>query len=198
MDQETRVISRALEVRADGEKLFAEGYAAVFFNPADMDNTQYRLWGDTYERIMPGAFDEALKRPDDVRCLFNHNPNLLLGRTKPGTCTLRVDSVGLWFSCLLPTDECGRSTAERIRRGDVSGCSFSFLSEKTVWREDGDNTYRELLSVRLFDVGPVTFPAYTGTDVSLAKRSHGAFVQAKPRTSLADIERRRRLRNAIK
>jgi len=197
MNHETRVISRQLEVRADGDKVFAEGYAAVFYNPSDMAGTQYNLWGDYFERIMPGAFDEALKRADDVRCLFNHNVDLVLGRTKSGTCTLRVDAVGLWFSCQLPDDECGRSTAQKIRRGDVSGCSFSFLADSTVWREEGELTYREIMSVRLYDVGPVTFPAYSGTDVTLAKRSYETHRRAHPPRDLASIERSRRLRQVI-
>ena len=50
--------------------------------------------------------------------------------------------------------------AESIRRGDVSGCSFSFIADRTVWREDGETTYREIESVTLYDVGPVTFPGY--------------------------------------
>lgn len=193
MDLELRTIGRGVEVRADGDKLHCEGYAAVFFDTNDIEKTQYNLWGDYYERIMPGAFDKALSRPDDVRCLFNHNVDMLLGRTKSGTCTLRIDKVGLWFSCLLPNDECGRSVAGRIQRGDVSGCSFAFLADQTVWREEGETTYREILDLRLFDVGPVTYPAYQGTDVTIAKRSFETSRRI-PR-NMAGLERSHKIRS---
>lgn len=198
MDLETRVISKPLEVRKQGDDVFIEGYGAVFFNPADA-GTQYELWTDYYERVMPGAFDEAMKRPDDVRCLFNHNVNVVLGRSKSGTLSLSVDQVGLLYSCKLPNSEWGRSLVESIQRGDVSGCSFSFRAEKTVWREEGDKTYREIESVRLYDVGPVTFPAYESTDVSIAKRSFAEFAKSSKRhRTLADVERDRRIQAALK
>ena len=189
MDREQRIISRGLQCRSEGTSKVIEGYAAVFFNPADIDNTQYRLWGDTYERIMPGAFDEALKRPDDVRCLFNHNADYLLGRNTAQTLTLTVDSVGLRFRCQLPNEEQGRSVSEKISRGDVSGCSFSFLADTVTWREESGLTFREIRSTQLFDVGPVTFPAYRGTDVSVAKRSFETRQPAKPKfRGLAELE----------
>ena len=194
---ELRTVSRPLELRKDGETSILEGYAAVFYRETDLDGTQFRLWGDTYERIMPGAFDEALKRPDDVRCLFNHDVNALLGRSVSGTLKLSVDAIGLRYACRFPDDEDGRRVASKIQRGDVSGCSFGFIADKTVWREDGEMTYREVESVRLYDVGPVTYPAYKGTDVSVAKRSYGEFAEShrSPRT-LAGIERSRKINQA--
>lgn len=194
MERELRTITRGLQCRTQGSEKVIEGYAAVFYNPADMDNTQFRLWDQTYERVMPGAFDEALKRPDDVRCLFNHNADFVLGRNVSKTLTLSVDAVGLKFACRLPDDEQGRSVAGKIDRGDITGCSFSFLAESVTWREEGDVTFRELTGVRLFDVGPVTFPAYSGTDVSLAKRSFETRAPCQ-RQSLADIERDWRLKH---
>lgn len=199
---ELRTVStviRPLELRKEGESLLLEGYAAVFYRETDPDGTQFRLWGKTYERIMPGAFDAALKRPDDVRCLFNHDVNILLGRSGSGTLKLAVDPIGLRYACQLPNDEDGRRVASKIQRGDVSGCSFGFIAdkEKTTWREVGDMVLREVGSVRLYDVGPVTYPAYKGTDVSVAKRSYGEFAEShrSPRT-LAGIERSRKINQA--
>ncbi len=197
MDLEKRVISRPLELRKKDGKTFLEGYSAVFYNAARSDETQFELWGGTFERIMPGAFDEALKRPDDVRCLFNHDASSILGRSTSGTLTLSVDAIGLRFSCELSEDEHGRGIASKVGRGDVSGCSFGFIADKTVWREVGEMVYREVESVRLYDVGPVTYPAYKGTDVSVAQRSYGEFAEShrSPRT-LAGIERSRKINQA--
>jgi HK97 family phage prohead protease len=193
---ELRTVSRPLELRKDGETLILEGYGAVFYRDSDPDGTQFRLWGNTFERIMPGAFDEALQRPDDVRCLFNHDVNILLGRSESGTLKLSVDAIGLRFACQLPDDEDGRRVASKIQRGDVSGCSFGFIAdkEKTTWREVGDTVLREVGSVRLYDVGPVTYPAYKGTEVSVAKRSYEDFTAShrSPRT-LAGLELSRQI-----
>src|ERR1700728_2523684 len=86
--------STRLAKRSDGTSEIC-GYGAVFYDGTP--DTEYPMWPGAVERIMPGAFDRAL-REDDVRGLFNHDPNLLLGRTASGTMRLRVDDVGLWYS----------------------------------------------------------------------------------------------------
>lgn len=197
MERETRMTSVPLELRKVGGDKYLDGLGGVYFDAANPEATQYRLWDKVWERIMPGAFDQALKRPDDVRCLFNHNVDAVLGRSTSKTLTLRTDSAGLRFSCKLPNDVDGTRIAEKIQRGDITGCSMAFIAEDVVWREEGENTYREILSVKLFDVGPVTFPAYTGTDVSLAKRSHGEFLSARPHRSLAELELDFRMRKTL-
>lgn len=200
MTIESRMINRPLEVRkTDSGAAYIEGYAAVFYNPKDPEGTQFRLWDKCYERIMPGAFTTALSRPDDVRCLFNHDTNRVFGRTVAKTLTLSVDGVGLRFSCLLPATTEAAALAESIARGDVSGCSFSFRSQGVVWREEGDLEYREVNDVQLYDVGPVTFPAYTATDVSIAKRCLEQHRSAshKPK-DLRAIERERRLSKVLR
>lgn len=158
-----------LEKRDDKDARI-EGHAAIYFDPADPQGTQYRLWEDYYERIMPGAFDDAI-RNDDVRCLFNHDVNQVLGRSKSGTLTLSVDSRGLRYACDCPDTSVGRDVATMIERGDVSGSSFGFLPVETQYREEDGVWYRELLKVQLFDVSPVTFPAYHGTTTEIARRS---------------------------
>ena len=148
------------------------GYAAKFYDPKDL-NTEYALFSDTWERIMPGAFDRALAEKDDVRALFNHNPDLLLGRVSAGTCRLWTDDVGLGYEVRLP-EKCGYADdlIACLKRGDVTGSSFGFLIEDEAWRESKDvkgNTIfiREILSVRLYDVSPVTFAAYQATTAGL-------------------------------
>ncbi|WP_010584441.1 HK97 family phage prohead protease, partial [Schlesneria paludicola] len=170
---ERRRFNLPVEIRSEGDKTPGKisGYSARYFDPSD-PNTQYKLWEDCFERIQPGAFDSAISRGDDVRCLFNHNPDLILGRTTSGTCTIRVDAKGLWFEADLPNSPAGLTVAEAINRKDVTGCSFSFDVIAATWQEDvvdGESIwYRIITDVRLYDVGPVTFPAYGATDCDMA------------------------------
>jgi HK97 family phage prohead protease len=157
---------RFTEVRAtstpSGNKI--EGYAAVF-------NTRAQLPG-FQEVIKPGAFSRAISQADDVVCLFNHNADLPLGRTTPGTLRLDEDSRGLHYVCDLPNTSYGRDAYESIKRGDIAGCSFGFIVDPDgqSWSNDTDengNQYilRSITSVKLLDVSPVTYPCYKGTAV---------------------------------
>jgi HK97 family phage prohead protease len=164
---ERRFIKSAV-VRASStdEKPAIEGYASVF-------NEEYVLW-DTpnyrvVETVKPGTFTRALKEKQDVRCLFNHDANHLLGRSAAGTLRLKQDDKGLSFTNDLPNTQLGRDVRTSIERGDLDGCSFAFTVTKQTWREeekDGQTiSTREIEEVNLFDVGPVTYPAYSGTSV---------------------------------
>lgn len=190
---ERRGLSRKIEVRKTEQGKFMEGYAAVFYDASKPDETQFRLWNDCYERIMPGAFDNAISRPDDVRCLFNHDESDIYGRTVAGTLTLSIDKVGLRFSCLLPdTDDAGE-LAVAIERGDLSACSFGFRADDVVWRDVGEMSFRELNDVTLYDVGPVTFPAYAGTSLEIAKRSWSSYQQETRQQAAKRLQRRIRV-----
>jgi HK97 family phage prohead protease len=144
---------------ADGKRTI-EGYAAVFYDGTP--GTEYELWEGAKERILPGAFSKAVKS-DDVRALFNHDPNHLLGRTTAGTLRLTEDSRGLGYSIDPPDTQAGRDTLVSLDRGDLSGSSFSFVVTDENWRKEDGIRIREIRGAKLFDVGPVTFPAYAGT-----------------------------------
>jgi HK97 family phage prohead protease len=134
------------------------GYASVFYDGTE--GTEYALWEDMKERIMPGTFDDALSNPDDVRGLFNHDPNQILGRTAAGTLTLSVDTKGLFYEIEPGDTTTARDVIESIRRGDVDGSSFAFrVLDEELKKEDGKYV-REITRVGLYDVGPVTYPAY--------------------------------------
>jgi len=156
--------SVTLESRADGKPVIA-GYAAVFYNASD-PGTEYRMYSDMVERIMPGAFDKAL-RENDVRGLFNHDDSQILGRVKSGTMRLSVDRKGLKYEIDPPDTQCARDVMESIRRGDVTGSSFMFKPVSNTYR-DVDGLYIvERNEVKLFDVGPVAFPAYESTETGV-------------------------------
>jgi len=150
-----------LRVEDDGGQKIV-GYAAKYNkNSVDL--------GGFIEQIKPGAFDNAIMA-SDVRALKNHDANLILGRT-PRTLRLSSNAVGLRFEVDVPDTTVGRDTVEEIRRGDLTGCSFAFTVTEDTWRENDDGTYsRDINEVKeLFDVGPVTYPAYP--DTSVAARS---------------------------
>jgi len=146
-------------------KRFIKGYAAVYYRDGDVA-TEYRLWDDFIERILPGAFDDAIKE-DDVRALLNHDPNQLLARTG-NDLKLSVDDVGLVYE--FPVDENDPDhlrTVAKIERGDLSGSSFGFTVRERRFVEYEEFDVVELVKVRLFDVSPATFPAYEGTSVGI-------------------------------
>lgn len=167
-----------LSARADGAPVI-EGYAAVFYRAGD-PGTEYRLWPDLWERIMPGAFDEAI-REDDVRSFYNHDRNHMLGRSSSETLALSVDAIGLRYAATPPANLSPANLLELIERGDVDGSSFQFLADsaiakrgKVVWTTeviDGQTVdIREIHSLELFEVGPVVWQAYGGTTTGVRSR----------------------------
>ena len=136
-----------------------EGYASTFNQPYTLSD----WFGEIQEQVAPGTFGRAIAEKQDVRCLRNHNPDYLLGRTKSGTLQLSEDSKGLAYSCDPPKTD--TYTVESIERGDLDGSSFGFIVTKDTWEDERDDKGRLIKSMRtiqdvdLFDVGPVTYPA---------------------------------------
>jgi HK97 family phage prohead protease len=176
MDRQTRVLETPITLRTDGDVLRVAGYASMY-------NAETVIAGAWREQIAPGAFASALAGQDDVRALFNHDPNLLLGRTKSGTLTLSEDAQGLKYDVALPNTRAAQDVHEMIRRGDVDGSSFGFVIEEEEWDETptkrGNLPLVTIRKVRLFDVSPVTFPAYPQTSVSARARGEASAVALK-------------------
>lgn len=151
----------AVLTREEGQPAKVGGYGAVFFREGEA-GTEYQLWEDFFERIMPGAFDDAINA--DVRSLFNHDPNIVLGRTSAGTLKLSVDAKGLLYETTLPDTQLVRDQVlSPITRKEVTGSSFMFYPTDVTYREKEGVYYREINKVELLEVGPVTFPAYEGS-----------------------------------
>ena len=124
-----RATNRAVELRSEGDTPKAiTGYGAVFYNAND-PGTEYRLWDDYFERIMPGTFDRAL-REDDVRSMFNHDSNQLLGRRafrENDTLKISVDNFGLRYEVDVDmSDPTHQNLIPKLRSGKVDGASFMF------------------------------------------------------------------------
>ena len=149
------------EVRkAEGEPIKIGGYAAVF-NKLSGDLGGFR------EKIDPGFFSNVLG--DDVRALFNHDDNMVLGRTKNDTLTLEQDSKGLSVEITPPDTTYARDLLTLIDRGDVDQMSFQWVTAVDEWDEsDPSKIVRTLKKAQsLWDVSPVTFPAYPQTKAGI-------------------------------
>lgn len=156
--RQVRSILTSFAVREEGDELRIEGYFAVF-------GSNYEVWPGATESIDLHAFDDCLT--DDVRCLIDHDTRLVLGRTKSGTLTLRVDNHGLFGIVVINrSDTDAMNLYARVQRGDVDQCSFGFdiLDEETEYREDG-SVHWTIKKVKLYEVSCVTFPAYTETSL---------------------------------
>ena len=176
MDIEKRIFSIEMRVEGD-EKPKIRGYAAVFNKMSD-DLGGFR------EKIASGAFRKTLKEAD-VRALFNHDPNVVLGRIGAGTLSLREDDKGLWMEIEPPDTAQARDLVTLIERGDVDQASFAFRVVKDTWKhEQGEKPIRTLDEVQLFDVSPVTYPAYpqTSVDVRSQMTEDGKFTVLKTYT----------------
>jgi HK97 family phage prohead protease len=160
----------SIQTRADGKRVF-EGYAAIFYVEGD-SSTEFEVWSGFVERIKPGAFDRAIRENQDVRALVNHEAEFLLGRTASGTLRLSVDVIGLRYEIdFNPEDPDHVRTMAKIERGDMDGSSFAFSPTRSVWVELPNLEVREIEDLDLFDVGPVTWPAYEGTTAGVRSKS---------------------------
>lgn len=154
MDQRIRVIEGA-ELRAGltgDERPIISGYAVLY-------NRQSVEFGGFTEVITPGAFGDTLG--DDIRALWQHNRDQVLGRTAAGTLLLDDDETGVRFDLYPPDTQTGRDAVELIRRGDVNQMSFGFFDDLVQWeRGDDGEPVRRVLRARLIEVSPVTWPMY--------------------------------------
>lgn len=171
MDYERRYFANDFEVRSVSGKSVIEGHAAVF-------NTRSQNLGGFVEQVLPGAFDETIQT-DDIRALFNHDPNFVLGRNRSGTLELSPDSSGLAYRIFTPDTQYARDLQVSMERGDITQSSFGFAvpSGGDSWSYDESTPFRSLKVVRLSDISPVTYPAYLDADSAVAKRSLAAFLE---------------------
>jgi HK97 family phage prohead protease len=139
-----------------------EGHAAIF----DSLSQDLGAIFPFKEKIRAGAFKQSLER-DDIRALWNHDANYVLGRNKASTLELKETAKGLKVRIHPPDTQWARDLTESIKRGDVSQMSFGFICERESWSAEGGEDVRTLEQVKLFDVSPVTFPAYLDTDVGV-------------------------------
>jgi hypothetical protein len=150
-----------LEIRkTDDGKVTARGYAAVF------EKLSLPLY-NFKEKIRSGAFKNSISK-NNIRALWNHNADIVLGSTKANTLRLEEDAKGLRFELDLPDTQAGRDAAVLIQRGDVEGMSFGFRTIKQEWDEsDPKNIVRTLVDLDCSEISATAFPAYPQTKVGV-------------------------------
>jgi phage head maturation protease len=156
------------------------GHASVFNVPVDL--------GYFTETVKPGAFKRTIVE-DDIRALFNHNPDYVLGRNTAGTLDLREVQVS-------------------IKRKDITQASIGFYARGYTLRKDDQGVwYRDLTDIMLYDVSPVTFPAFTATDMNVrsAQQIAATFRERPPEdlkpaeeTWKRELEHRRRMLQLVR
>lgn len=156
------------DVRVAADARSVEGYAAVF-------NSNSENLGGFIERINPGAFSRSLSSSSNIHAYWNHDSNFVIGSTRSGKLALAEDSKGLTFK--LNPVRLTDGQLDAIRDGDMK-MSFGFrvAPEGDAWDLKPEVALRTLLDVDLFEVSPVSRPAYLDTSAAVraledAKRS---------------------------
>jgi HK97 family phage prohead protease len=182
---EQRTIPCEFRVSSDSGKSTIFGYAAKFgVRSADL--------GGWVEVIAPDAFKASLATNPDVRGLFNHNPDHILGRTTAGTMRLSTDEVGLSYEIDPPDTQVSRDLMVSMQRGDISQSSFGFVCQDASWSYDEASgmEVRTVKQAELFDCSPVTYPAYP--DATSGVRSLPADMPIEVRSRLAAVKAEKR------
>lgn len=151
-------------------------YASVFNVPTlitEKDETgklvRYR------EVITPGAFDRALESKSEVIANIDHDEVQTFATRSSGKLLLQSDPHGLFASCWLPDTPEGDSILQRVKSGELDGCSFRFVPVVNRMNED----VVERMEVKLYDVCLTANPAYPGTEVHVRNNNRMAYLLAR-------------------
>jgi hypothetical protein len=163
------------EIREDsGDEPEISGYFAVF------DDVYETFWGDS-EQIDRHAFDVCLTGEHDIRCLYNHNRSIVLGREKPGTLSVKVDDHGLFGRVLINKDDTdAMNVRARVMRQDISQCSIGFTVKRVKRIDLGGGKNRWILKeIELHEVSVCAFPAYEKTHVDARNADDGQTLEGR-------------------
>lgn len=157
-----------LEARATaaGKKMLV-GYGSV----SNVTTTIEGWFSEWDEEVADGAWTKTIAE-GDIRSMFNHDTNWLLGRTKSGSLRLEEDDVGLEYETDINGDDPNAlSVYAKVERGDVDGSSvwFRVLAEEWTYptKDNGlERAKRRITEAQLFETGPVVFPAFEQTTVT--------------------------------
>lgn len=142
--------------------------------------------GGFVERMMPSSVHRLLGQATDLRALWNHSSDSVLGRVTAGTLAVRKDAVGL--ACHILPPRWADQHVESIQRRDITGMSFAFAAVDDDWYMEGEKVVRDVYDMVVSEISPVTFPAYPDTDISTEQTFRGSrleWLQRKNKTLLA-------------
>jgi HK97 family phage prohead protease len=176
-----------IQIRAEGEgetkQEYVDGLGIVY-------NKEVEIFDGYFEKIRSGAFDKCLKRGGEIKSFFNHNPDYVLATTRSSPALVLEDTPdGLIFHAPIPNTSYGRDLTENLSRRNVRGASFAFTINKNgvIWSEDEKGNYhREIIDATIFEVGPVTNPAYPQTKVKI--RSEELAAEAREYLTPAQLD----------
>lgn len=159
-----------------------EGYFALY-------ESETELFEGMFEIITKGAFDNTLN--NDIRALWNHDTQYVLGRNKSGTLELRTDDKGLFAIVKLPKTQYAQDLYTLVQRGDVDQASFGFniLGEDLEELASGGYRWR-INEIDLHEISVVTFPAYENTSVQARAKQVEEIEQRKLQSKKADLQKR--------
>jgi uncharacterized protein len=153
------------------DERIVEGYFALY-------ESETELWENSFEIISRGAFDSSLNK--DVRALWNHNTQYVLGRSKNGSLTLKADDKGLFGTIKLPNTQYANDLYELVSRGDIDQASFGFNIIDEELEELASGGYRwRIKDIDLHEISVVTFPAYENTTVQAREKQVQQLEQRK-------------------
>lgn len=160
-----KVEFRASQDPDDGRLGTLQGYAAVFNTDTLIDSWEGRF----YERLMPGAFRKTLEeRGDKIKILFDHGMDPSIGNKPLGKPSrMEEDDYGLWVEVPLDDTSYNRDIVASLRSGALDGMSFRFSVVRDEWDTRDGAEYRTIKEVKLYEAGPVTFPAYEATTAGI-------------------------------
>lgn len=159
-----------------------EGYFALY-------EQETELFDGVYEIISNGAFDKTLN--SDVRALWNHNTQYVLGRSKNGSLSLKADDKGLFATIKLPNTQYANDLYELVQRGDIDQASFGFNINDEELEELASGGYRwRLKEVDLHEISVVTFPAYENTTVQARSKQIEIIEQRKLQQKKDELSKR--------
>ena len=173
-------ITRAAE-GSNAEKVI-EGYFALY-------EQETELFDGVYEIITKGAFDNTLN--NDIRALWNHNSQYVLGRSKNGSLEMKADDKGLFGTIKLPNTQYAQDLHELVQRGDIDQCSFGFniLGEDLEELANGGYRWR-INEIDLHEISVVTFPAYENTTVQARSKQIEQIEQRKMQQKKTELSKR--------
>jgi HK97 family phage prohead protease len=160
-------IENKFETREDGQEVVV-GYGSIF-------NSRSENLGGFFEYISPTAISEETIEKSDVRALINHDPNLVLARSTAGNLSLSVDEKGLRYEFEIPETSYGKDLSINMKNGNINQSSFAFTVGSDEWSTDEDGyDIRTITSIdKLYDVSPVTYPAYSQAESDLVVAQRG-------------------------
>ncbi|CAM3678479.1 HK97 family phage prohead protease [Aeromicrobium ponti] len=173
MEKRTSFLTSQFRAEEQDEKLFLEGYFIRY-------NEETELYDGVFEEVAPEAVIKSLEK-NDIRCLFNHDSGVVLGRVGNKTLELKSDEKGLYGKVEINrNDPEAMAIYARIQRGDINACSFGFYPVKEDYeiRTDGSTKFI-IREADLYEVSAVTFPAYPQTEISARQQDIEAIKKEK-------------------